>query len=123
MCKDSGGKCNAGNENPAAAAACRDCNRAAECSCALRRNSATELDRGSDVLVGDSDEPDDADVVGGFMGQHEHRPGKAVKIKSMMNFKHKNQYNTFSIWDFEIFVPKLIDHLYFHIWLMIEYFL
>lgn len=82
LCNDNGGKCKAGNENPAAAAAWSDCKSAAECSWAFRRNSATELERGSDVLfelVGDND---DADDVGGFMGQHEHRPGKAeIKIK------------------------------------------
>lgn len=44
----SGGKLKAGNEKPAAAAAWSDCNNAAECSCALRRNSATEVVRGSD---------------------------------------------------------------------------
>lgn len=78
-CNDNGGKCSEGNENPAAAAACKDCSRAAECSCALRRNSATELDRGSEEFpllppVGDKE---DADEVGTLMGQHEHRPGNA----------------------------------------------
>lgn len=78
MWSDSGEKCKAGNEKPAAAAACNDCNSAAECSWALRRSSATELDRGSAVAdVGDSDDDADDDVVGGFIGQHEHKPGKA----------------------------------------------
>lgn len=80
LCKESGGKCSAGNENPAAAAACSDCNRAAECSCAFRRNSATELDLGSDVLLELVGDRDDADDVGGFIGQHEHNPGNAEKI-------------------------------------------
>lgn len=74
---DNGEKCNAGNEKPAAAAACNDCSSAAECSWALRRSSATELERGSVVAdVGDSDEDAD-DVVGGLIGQQEHKPGKA----------------------------------------------
>lgn len=77
LCNDNGGKCKAGNENPAAAAACNDCSNAAECSWALRLSSATELDRGSDdELVGDNDEADV--VVGAFIGQHEHRPGNAA---------------------------------------------
>lgn len=82
LVKLSGGK-NAGKEKPAAAAACNDCNRAAECSCALRRSSATDVDRGSfadDVvtLAGErfalNDEIDDVvdDVI---VGQHEHKPG------------------------------------------------
>lgn len=95
----------AGNENPAAAAACSDCNNAAECSWALRRSSATEVVRGSVV---DDDDDGDADAVtnGGdkfvempdeelvrfadndeidaaadaddvIVGQQEHKPGKA----------------------------------------------
>jgi len=81
LCSDNGEKCNAGNENPAAAAACNDCKSAAECSCALRRSSATELDRGSVVAdVGDSDE--DAEEVGGLIGQQEHKPGKAKHNKN-----------------------------------------
>lgn len=82
LLKLSGGK-NAGNENPAAAAACNDCKRAAECSWALRRNSATDVVRGSfadDVvtLAGErfalNDDIDDVvdDVI---VGQHEHKPG------------------------------------------------
>lgn len=78
---DSGEKCNAGNEKPAAAAACNDCSSAAECSWALRRSSATELERGSVVAdVGDSDDDAD-DVVGGLIGQHEHKPGKAKHME------------------------------------------
>lgn len=86
LLKLSGGK-NAGNEKPAAAAACSDCSRAAECSCALRRSSATDVVRGSfadDVLTltfvraGErfalNDEIDDVvDEV--IVGQHEHKPG------------------------------------------------
>lgn len=86
LVKFSGGK-NAGNENPAAAAACNDCKSAAECSCALRRNSATDVVRGSFaddddpvafVIVGErfalNDEIDDVvdDVI---VGQQEHKPG------------------------------------------------
>lgn len=79
---DNGEKCNAGNENPAAAAACKLCSNAAECSWALRRSSATEDERGSVVAdVGDSDEDAD-DVVGGLIGQQEHRPGKAKHNKN-----------------------------------------
>lgn len=84
--KLSGGK-NAGNENPAAAAACNDCKRAAECSCALRRSSATDVVRGSfddDVLTlvfGErfalNDEIDDV-VAEVIVGQHEHKPGNPV---------------------------------------------
>lgn len=79
----SGGK-NAGNENPAAAAACNDCKRAAECSCALRRSSATDVVRGSfddDVVTlafGERFALNDeiADVVADvIVGQHEHKPG------------------------------------------------
>lgn len=73
---DNGEKCKAGNEKPAAAAACNDWSNAAECSWALRRSSATELERGSVLAdVGESDEDAD-DVVGGFRGQQEHKPGK-----------------------------------------------
>ena len=82
LCNESGGKCKAGNEKPAAAAACNDWSSAAECSWALRRSSATELDRGSDAEpVGDKDDcewADELDVVGFFIGQHEQRPGNAV---------------------------------------------
>lgn len=84
--KFNGGK-NAGNENPAAAAACSDCKSAAECSWALRRNSATDVVRGSfaddvgtqtfanaDERFALNDEIDDVDddVI---VGQHEHKPG------------------------------------------------
>lgn len=82
--KLSGGR-NAGNENPAAAAACSDWRSAAECSWALRRNSATDVVRGSFAVDADTlvtaderfalnDEIDDAvdDVI---VGQHEHKPG------------------------------------------------
>ena len=58
--KESGGKCRPGNAKPAAAAACRDCNKAAECSWALRLSSATDEERGSQfpwaVWGGDSGE-------------------------------------------------------------------
>lgn len=104
LCRLSGGKLNAGNENPAAAAACSECNNAAECSWALRRNSATDVVRGSvddeddgepDAVANggdkfvemldeelvrfvDNDEIDDATVEAVVMvGQHEHKPGKA----------------------------------------------
>lgn len=88
LCNVSGGKLNAGNENPAAAAACKDCISAAECSWALRRNSATDVVRGSfdddvDTLLAFvivverlavNDGIDDvADDV--IVGQHEHNPG------------------------------------------------
>lgn len=109
-CSDSGGKCSPGNDKPAAAAACNECNKAAECSCALRRNSATDDDRASvevkelnvedmaaetavtvfkafdcdiigseriDEQVVDVEEPE---VVSGFIGQHEHKPGNPAKI-------------------------------------------
>lgn len=92
LLKFNGGK-NAGNENPAAAAACNDCSRAAECSCALRRNSATDVVRGSladdvDTFVNAderfalNDEIDDVvdDVI---VGQHEHKPGNP-------RYNHKN---------------------------------
>lgn len=107
LCSDNGGKLKAGNENPAAAATCNDCNNAAECSCALRRSSATDVVRGSlpDVVVPDNDvtgdELDDtADDVPPVLaderldandemvaaaaaddvivGQHEHKPGNAI---------------------------------------------
>lgn len=94
-CSERGGKCSPGNASPAAAAACNDCKSAAECSCALRLNSATELERGSDVKllivdvadVDDDDDDDDVAVddtggkVGGFMGQHEHNPGNPTNYK------------------------------------------
>lgn len=105
LCRLSGGKLKAGNENPAAAAACNECNNAAECSWALRRNSATDVVRGSFVDDDDDGEPEavinggdkfeempddevvrfadneeidataDADDV--IVGQQEHKPGKA----------------------------------------------
>lgn len=79
---DKGEKCNAGKEKPAAAAACNDWSNAAECSWALRRSSATELERGSVVAeVGDKDEDAEVDV-GGFIGQQEHNPGKAKHNKN-----------------------------------------
>lgn len=100
LCKLSGGKLNAGNEKPAAAAACNDCNNAAECSCALRRNSATDVVRGScddtvDTLfafviaverLALNDEIDDAadDVI----GQHEHKPGNPIIINEKFNSKN-----------------------------------
>lgn len=84
LLKFNGGK-KAGNENPAAAAACSDCSKAAECSCALRRSSATDVVRGSladdvdtfvsaDERLALNDEIDDVvdDVI---VGQHEHKPG------------------------------------------------
>lgn len=88
LCNVNGGKLNAGNEKPAAAAACNDCNKAAECSWALRLNSATDVVRGSPTDAVDTlpafdiaverlalnDEIDDvADDV--IVGQHEHKPG------------------------------------------------
>lgn len=87
LLKFSGGK-KAGNENPAAAAACNDCKSAAECSWALRRNSATDVVRGSFaddvvmpaalVIIGERFVHNDAidDVVDDvIVGQHEHNPG------------------------------------------------
>lgn len=87
LCKLSGGKLNAGNWKPAAAAACNECNKAAECSWALRRSSATDVVRGSFDPDGDtllvvfnaerlalSDEIDEAAVD--VIGQHEHNPAK-----------------------------------------------
>ncbi len=88
---DSGEKCSAGNENPAAAAACNDCSSAAECSWAFRRSSATELDRGSVLAdVGDSDAEE---VVGGLIGQQEHRPGKAKRNKNQKLIKFYRKKN------------------------------
>lgn len=107
LVKWSGGK-NAGNENPAAAAACNDCKSAAECSCALRRNSATDVVRGSFADDGDTltfvnaderlndDEIDDV-VDELIVGQHEHKPGnpecnrnrrktRTTTIKLLFNF-------------------------------------
>lgn len=52
-----GGKWNPGNARPAAAAAWSDCNNAAECSCAFRLSSATDVDRGSAIEV-TNDEPE-----------------------------------------------------------------
>lgn len=93
LVKFNGGK-NAGNENPAAAAACSDCKSAAECSWAFRRNSATDVVRGSFadevvmpaalVIIGErfvhNDEIDDVvdDVI---VGQHEQRPGNPTQRK------------------------------------------
>lgn len=97
LCNVSGGKLNAGNEKPAAAAACNDCNSAAECSWALRRNSATDVVRGS--LTDDADEmvPVFAIVVARFplidavddviVGQHEHRPGNPGESEIKFDFK------------------------------------
>lgn len=90
LCKLSGGKLNAGNWKPAAAAACNECNNAAECSWALRRSSATDVVRGSlepdgDTLLAEfnaderlalNDEIDEAVVD--VIGQHEHKPGKPI---------------------------------------------
>lgn len=94
LLKFNGGK-NAGNEKPAAAAACNDCKSAAECSWALRRSSATDVVRGSFDVDADetltfvnaderfvlNDEIDGVvdDVI---VGQHEHKPGNPVKFKS-----------------------------------------
>lgn len=102
-CKERGGKCSPGNDNPETATACRLWRSAAECSCALRLNSATD-----DVLGSDDDELDvhkepglrldwavigsldilahvvtvDVDDVGVLViGQHEHKPGKPSKRK------------------------------------------
>lgn len=79
--KFNGGK-KCGKEKPAAAAACNDCKRAAECSWALRLSSATDVVRGSlddtFVTVGErfalNVEIDDVvdDVI---VGQQEHKPG------------------------------------------------
>jgi hypothetical protein len=82
-CNDNGGKCKPGKCRPAAAAACSECNNAAECSCALRRNSATELDRGSHSEDDDVVEVDEHDVVvdEDLAGQHEQSPEKAAKKK------------------------------------------
>lgn len=95
LLKFNGGK-NAGNEKPAAAAACNDCNRAAECSCALRRNSATDVVRGSladdvetfvnaDERFALNDEIDDVvdDVI---VGQHEHKPGNPAQNQNVVGF-------------------------------------
>lgn len=114
VCRLNGGKLNAGNEKPAAAAACNDWNNAAECSWALRRNSATDVVRGS--VVDDDDDGDPDDVANGgdkfvempddelvrfvdneeidataeadevIVGQQEHRPGKANKKNWMLIF-------------------------------------
>lgn len=104
--KFSGGK-NAGNENPAAAAAWSDCKSAAECSCALRRSSATDVVRGSFadddvvtpaelVIIGErfehNDEIDDVvdDVI---VGQHEHKPGNPEGRKRRNEIKNYIERN------------------------------
>lgn len=102
VCSDSGGRWNPGNAKPAAAAACSECRRAAECSWAFRRSSATEDERGSDdprdellvevvpvlqiewareVHVGEDVAVEEPLVMGDFAGQHEHRPGKAAVVE------------------------------------------
>lgn len=67
---DSGGRWNPGKASPAAAAACSECSRAAECSCALRRSSATEEERGSgspllttELVIADRPEADEPTTV------------------------------------------------------------
>lgn len=80
VCNDNGGKLNAGNDRPAAAAALIDCNRAVECSSARRRSSATDVDRISDVVVGMTTDTErfmeNVDVLGSpaaiglIIGQH-----------------------------------------------------
>lgn len=90
LCNVSGGKLNAGNENPAAAAACNDCKSAAECSWALRRNSATDVVRGSlidavetafVIAVERLAVNDEIDAVADdvMVGQHEHKPGNPIE--------------------------------------------
>lgn len=107
LCNVSGGKLNAGNEKPAAAAACNDCNSAAECSWALRRNSATDVVRGS--LTDDADGMVFAIDVARFplidavddviVGQHEHRPGNPGESEIKFDFKCLNQnYIRFLYW-------------------------
>lgn len=90
---ENGGKWSPGKASPAAAAACRECNRAAECSCAFLLSSATELDLGSELLVGVNAEETDAiaepaieqvgELLVGFIGQHEQRPGKPEEYKKL----------------------------------------
>lgn len=109
---DSGGRWRPGNAKPAAAAACKDCNKAAECSWALRRNSATEDERGSQLpwaeCGGDSGElvADEQETLteppppawGGFKVQHEQSPGNGEtptrttkrKWKSVLKFCKKD---------------------------------
>lgn len=80
VCNDSGGKLNAGNEMPAAAAALIDWRRAVECSSARRRSSATDVERMSDVDVGMTTDTErfieNVDVLGNpaaiglIIGQH-----------------------------------------------------
>lgn len=128
LCSDNGEKCSAGKENPAAAAACNDCSNAAECSWALRRSSATELERGS-VLADVGDNDDEAeDVVGGFIGQQEHRPGKAKYnkkiIKLIIYFGRKKKsfaflaYVFFSLFrlQFLFFMATKINQTKIHYW-------
>lgn len=99
-----GGRLKAGNENPAAAAACKDCNNAAECSWAFLRSSATDVVLGSELDVdklGKVGDPEDvvresvilaaaldivndeiaeaAEEVDVIEGQHVHRPGNAFE--------------------------------------------
>ena len=104
-CNESGGKCSPGNDKPETATAWRLWSSAAECSCALRRNSATDEVRGSDEeefevqrdtglklfdwAVIDSLEivehvvaVDDDDVCDLVIGQHEHKLGKPSKSES-----------------------------------------
>lgn len=100
LCNVSGGKLNAGNEKPAAAAACNDCISAAECSWALRRNSATDVVRGSLTDDADEMEPVFVIVVARFpfidavddviVGQHEHRPGNPAESEIKFDFKFLN---------------------------------
>lgn len=122
LCRLSGGKLNAGNEKPAAAAACSDCNKAAECSWALRRNSATDVVRGSDddgdpdvvanggdrfdvmpvdevVRFEANDEIDaaaDADDV--IVGQQEQRPGKASEKERERERRWRKRMLYFNDW-------------------------
>lgn len=86
MCNDNGGKLNAGNDRPAAAAALIDCKSADECSSARRRNSATDVDRMSVDDVGMTTDTErlieNVDVLGKpaaiglIIGQHVHDAGE-----------------------------------------------
>lgn len=97
-CNDNGGKWSPGKDNPETATACKLWSKAAECSCALRRNSATDEVLASVDVEPDGDNADeqtlfDWDVVGSWvndehvveivvdddcvllLGQHEHKLG------------------------------------------------
>lgn len=112
-CKDKGGKWSPGKDRPETATAWRLWRRAAECSCALRLNSATDDDLASVEVepVGDSADEQtvlDCDVAGScvideqdveivadedcdlLLGQHEHKLGKpSIRYQENQSIKNK----------------------------------